>query len=446
MPARLSLKRRLLLWALAATIAVWLVTALLTYYNTRKEVNALLDVHLTQVAAILAAQSQHELEEIIADDAPMLMDDSVNVAFQVWEDGQRLRLHSANVPEYPLTKRDHGFSDTMINGQKWRVFSVWDNTHRMLIHVAEPADMRERLGSTIAYNLLLPLLFSLPLLALLLWFAVTRGLRPLVKLTREVARREPDNLVPLNAGAAPREVVPLIEHLNRLFGRIDFSLQKERRFTADAAHELRTPVAAIKAQAQVARAAYGETERVHALDNAILGCDRAAHLIDQLLTLARLDALDDSAAERCRLREIASEVIAAIAPAALEKGAQIELLDGDEVVVRGNPGLLRILLRNLIDNAVCHTPSGTLVQINIADEHGEICLSVSDNGFGIPEPEREKVMERFYRSLGTQASGSGLGLSIVKRIAEIHTAILRIVSPDVGNGLRVEVIFKKCES
>jgi len=117
------------------------------------------------------------------------------------------------------------------------------------------------------------------------------------------------------------------------------------------------------------------------------------------------------------------------------------MIEGNEVVVRGNPGLLRIMLRNLIENAVNHTPSGTVVQTNVANEQGAGCLSVSDNGPGIPEQEREKVMERFYRPLGTQASGSGLGLSIVKQIAEIHAAALRIVSPDVGNGLRVEVIF-----
>jgi len=339
--------------------------------------------------------------------------------------------------------RDHDFSDALVDGQKWRVFSAWDSSHKFLVHVAELANMRKSVGSTIAYNLLLPLLFSLPLLAFLLWIAVTRGLHPLVKLTREVARREPDNLVPLNTRAAPREVVPLIEHLNRLFVRIDVSLQKERRFTADAAHELRTPVAAIKAQAQVAQAASGKEERIHALDNAILGCDRAAHLIDQLLTLARLDALDDSVAEQCRLRVIASEVIAAIAPAALEKGVRIELMEGNEAVVRGNPGLLRIMLRNLIDNAVRHTPSGTVVRVDVANEQDAGFLSVSDNGPGIPEQEREKVMERFYRPLGTQASGSGLGLSIVKHIAEIHAATLCMVSPDDGSGLRVEVIFKQ---
>lgn len=441
MSGNLSLGRRLLLLALSATIVVWVGAALLTYHSTRKEVNELLDAHLAQVASLLATQSLHELDEIRSDDAPLVLDESMHVAFQVWEDGQKLSLHSANVPEYPLTKRDHGFSDVLIEGQKWRVFSAWDSSHKFLVHVAELADARKSVTSAIAYNLLLPLLFSFPLLAFLLWIAVTRGLRPLVKLTREVARREPDNLAPLSSGTAPREVAPLIEHLNHLFVRIDASMQKERRFTADAAHELRTPVAAIKAQAQVARAASSEAERIHALDYAILGCDRAAHLIDQLLTIARVDALGDEVTEQCQLRALSSEVIAEIAPAALEKGVQLELLEGDEVVVRGDKGLLRVLLRNLLDNAVRHTPNGTSVRVNIGTEQGVTCLSVSDDGPGIPEEEIEKVPERFYRPLGTQASGSGLGLSIVKRIAEIHGATLNLAPSREGKGLNVKIAF-----
>lgn len=441
MPVRRSLKRRLLLLVLTATVVVWLGAALLTYQSTRKEVVDLLDAHLAQVASLLAAQSQHELGEIQFDDAPMLIDDSMHVAFQVWEDGQMLRLHSANAPETPLASIDHGFSDILIDGQKWRVFSAWDGSRKLLIHVAELADFRKNVANTIASNLLLPLLFSLPLLALLMWVAVTRGLYPLVKLTREVAQREPDNLVPLNEGTAPREVVPLIEHLNHLFIRIDASMQKERRFTADAAHELRTPVAAIKAQAQVARAASSDAERIHALDYAILGCDRAAHLIDQLLTIARIDALGEEVTEQCQLRALSSEVIAELAPAALGKGVQLELAEGDEAVVRGAKGLLRVLLRNLLDNAVRHTPHGTSVRISVGTEQGRTCLSVSDDGPGIPEQEREKVLERFYRPLGTQASGSGLGLSIVKRIAEIHGATLNLAPSREGKGLNIKIAF-----
>lgn len=437
-----SLRERLPVLALTTVFVVWIAAAAFTYFDAREELDEVLDVYLEQAAMLLVVQASHDLDEIETEHLPQLHKHSRSIVFQVWEDGRQLRLHSANAPAQPLTRQDHGFSDSTVDGHQWRVFSTWDDYGKYQIHVAERTAVRDELARDIAGNVLKPLWFSLPLLAVLLWVAVARGLRPLVKLGREVERRAPDNLAPLDAKDVPREVMPLIERLNRLFGRIDVFLQKERRFTADAAHELRTPVAAIKAQAQVARAATGEAERIHALDNAILGCDRATHLIEQLLTLARLDALSEGVVELCRLRAIASEEIAALAPAALGKGVQLELLDGAEATVNGNPGLLRILLRNLIDNAVRHTPSGTAVQIGVAEVQGVVRLSVSDNGPGIPEQERSKVFERFYRPLGTQASGSGLGLSIVKRVAEIHAAALRVAAAENGKGLRIEVVFK----
>lgn len=441
MRGRGSLKQRLLMLALATVLVVWIAAAAFTYFDAREEFGEILDAHLAQSAALIVVQA-HDFDEVETEHAPLLNRYARRVAFQVWAGGRVLRLHSANAPEEPLSDIRSGFSDKMINGQRWRVFSTWDDSGENLIHVAELTKERDELSGAIAGNLLKPLLFSLPLLAILLWLSVTRSLRPLVRLTSEVAQRQPDNLGPMDVGTAPREVAPLIDRLNKLFVRIDASLQKERRFTADAAHELRTPVAGIKAQAQVARAAPTEAERIRALDNAILGCDRAAHLIDQLLTLARIDTLDDKVTEPCQLRAIAAEVIAAIAPTALSQNVRLELLEGKEATVRGNPVLLRIMLRNLIDNAIRHTTPGTSVLVQIAQGQGRILLSVSDNGPGIPETELDKVAERFYRPLGTSASGSGLGLSIVKRIAEIHSSSLQLARNEDRNGLRVTVTFK----
>jgi two-component system, OmpR family, sensor histidine kinase QseC len=437
-----SLKHRLLGLALTTIVVVWIGAATFTYFDAREEFGEILDAHLAQSAELLVAQTSHDLDEVETEHTPLPHKYSRRIVFQVWEKGRVLRLHSANSPEQPLADREQGFSDKVIDGHRWRVFTTWDESGRNLVHVAELTKDLDELTRDIAGNLLKPLLFSLPLLAFLLWLTVTRSLRPLDSLASEVEQRKPDNLAPLDASTAPREVLPLIERLNRLFVRIDESLQKERRFTADAAHELRTPVAAIKAQAQVARAASGDSERTRALDNAIVGCDRAAHLIDQLLTLARIDTLGDDTSEPCRLRSLAAEVIASLAPTALGREVRLELVEGEEVSVRGNPDLLRILLRNLIDNAARHTPPGTSVHIDVAEMRGEISLSVSDNGPGIPASELDKLGERFYRPLGTSASGSGLGLSIVKRIAEIHAASLQLASPETVNGLRVTVIFK----
>lgn len=436
-----SLKQRLLALVLMTVALVWVGAIAFTYVDAREEFDEVLDAHLAQSASLLIAQASLGLDEIETEHAPLLHKYSRHVAFQIWESGQVLRLHSANAPSHPLADREQGFSNTRINGKSWRVFSTWDETRKNLIQVAERTEVRDELAGDLAGNLLTPLLFSLPLLALLLWVSVGRGLRPLVRLTSEVAQREPDNLAALESESAPREVIPLIERLNSLFIRIAASMQKERRFTADAAHELRTPIAGIKAQAQVARSAASDEERTHALDNAILGCDRAAHLIEQLLTLARIDTLNEAATEACPLRAIAAEVIAAIAPTALDQGVRLELLEGEEVTVAGNATLLRILLRNLIENAVHHTPTGTQVQISASLRQGHPSLSVCDDGPGIPEADLTRIAERFYRPAGTSASGSGLGLSIVKRIAEIHAADLHI-SPRQAGGLNISLTFK----
>jgi two-component system sensor histidine kinase QseC len=438
-----SLKRHILALALSAITLVWLAAAAFTYVDARRELNEMLDAHLAQASTLLVAQASHELEEIEIDTehGPLPHKYSLQVAFQVWQDGSQLRLRSANAPAEPLTSQESGFSDVAIDGQHWRVFSTWDNAHSMLIHVAEKTEVRDELARGIAANLLRPLWIALPLLGMLLWIAVRGGLRPLTRLTREVAQRAPDNLALLDATARPSEVTPLIERLNQLFTRIGITLENERRFTADAAHELRTPVAAIKAQAQVARGAASDDERNHALQNAIAGCDRATHLIEQLLTLARLESVKAEALEPCDLRELAAYVMAEIAPAALDNGVQLELIDGENAVTNGLPALLKVMLRNLIDNAVRHTPTGTTVRVEVSTLQGRPYISVYDDGPGLSDEELEKISQRFYRPLGTVANGSGLGLSIVRRITELHDAQLSFSSGKTKSGLKVTITF-----
>jgi two-component system sensor histidine kinase QseC len=441
MTAPFSLKRRILGLALSAITLVWLGAAAFTYFDARQELNNLLDAHLAQASTLVIAQASHELEEIETDHAPLLHKYSRRIAFQVWQDGRELRLHSANAPQTQLGGQQEGFSDATIDGRHWRVFSTWDDTGKLLIHVAEQTGVREALARHIAGNLLLPLALALPVLAVLLWFAVSGGMRPLARLTKAVEDRAPDNLAPLDIASAPQEAVPLIERLNALFVRIHASLENERRFTADAAHELRTPIAAIKAQAQVAVGATDDAGRKRALQGAIAGCDRAAHLIEQLLTLARLDASRENVMEPSPLRALAGEVIAEMAPEALDRNIRMELTEGNEITVRGLPALLRIMLRNMLDNAVRHTPAGTLVSVGIDSVQGRPCMAVSDNGAGLPPEELAKISQRFHRPQGTAASGSGLGLSIVRRIAEIHGAELLVTVASGGNGLRVAIVF-----
>jgi two-component system sensor histidine kinase QseC len=436
---RASLRGRLLGLALGATVLVWVATVAVTWVDARHEIDEVMDAHLAQAATLLIVQLSEDIEEVETEHAPLLHKDARRVAFQIWQDGERLRLHSENAPNVPLGGREEGFSDRTVDGKGWRVFTAWDPSREHLVYVGERSELRSKLAARMMAGVLAPLLVALPLLALLLWIAVRQGLRPLEALAAAVGRRDPDNLAPLDVGRAPREVIPLIDQLNRLFGRIAQSLERERRFTADAAHELRTPVAAIKAQAQVAQMAASAPTRDHALGQVVAGADRASRLVEQLLTLARLDTVDSTAFTACGLRALATEVIAELTPAAVARNVRLELIDGAEATVQGIPGLVQGLIRNLVDNALRH--GATLVQVQVVPGADGATLAIVDDGPGIPDTERAKVLQRFYRLPSAGEGGSGLGLSIVQRIADIHGATLALGVGEGGKGLRVDVAF-----
>lgn len=330
---------------------------------------------------------------------------------------------------------------------------VWRETHHELHHLfdsmspvmrAEFEHQRREVVKEIAEHLAKPFLIALPLLAACLMLAVTLALRPLGRLAGEVSARAPDRLEPLAVDGAPSEVVPLIERLNRLFADIGRALENERRFTADAAHELRTPLAALKAQAQVALGAVDASERQHALAQIVAGCERATHLVVQLLTLARLDARSQDGMRDVAMRPIAEEVLSQSAGDAIGRNCELVLRDGD-AQVRGDALLLHVLLRNLVDNALRHG-GGTQIEVGIERQGDCAVLAVSDNGCGIAAEERERVQQRFYRAAVTapedaaqDSTGSGLGLSIAKRIAELHGGVMDIGTGLAGKGVSVRV-------
>jgi two-component system sensor histidine kinase QseC len=436
-----SLRRRLLFTLLGAVAAIRIATAIASYFDARHELDELLDAHLAQAASLLIAQAGDELDEI-DEHAPQVHRYERRVAFQFWERGEVLRLHSANAPAVRLSRSDDGFSDERIAGERWRVFSGWDRHQRYLVQVGERADARAQIVAAILKNALWPLALALPVLALLVWLVVDRALLPLRTLSREVAQRAPGNLAPLALGPAPAEVAPLVAALDRLLARVQASIEGERRFTADAAHELRTPLAALRAQAQVARTAADAGERTHALDSVIEGCDRAAHLVEQLLTLARLEP-ETAHAERseCDLRAVVADVIAGIAASALARNIALELEGDASVRVRADARLLAILFRNLLDNAIRYSPSHTAVRVEVGLRNGVPFASIRDQGPGVPEARRPELGRRFHRLAGASArAGSGLGLSIAKRIAELHGAPL-VFDAAPGGGLSATIAF-----
>lgn len=440
------MRRRLLTLLLGATMLVWLVTTAFAFFDAHHEIDELFDAQLAQSAKVILAQARHGLkhsrregEKIEINEEGAGSRHEQRIAFQIFDRRGTLLLRSASAPATRLSPSDAGYSDASIDGQHWRIFSL-RSEHGYLIQTGERHDMRNELTAAIALRLAYPLVFALPALALLIWLAVGRGLAPLRQITREVMRRAPDDLAPIADPRIPKEIRPLADALNALLGRLAWTLENERRFTADAAHELRTPLAALKVQAQVAMQADVEGERRHALRQVIEGTDRASHLVEQLLTLARLDHAATPPGAEAELRAVAAECLAQLAAMAVSKGVDLSLAE-ERGRVHGDPAMLGVLLRNLVDNAIRYTPPGGAVRVAVSQDEHHVVLEVCDGGRGIPEAERVRALERFYRIAGTEESGSGLGLSIAQRIADLHHARLSLETPKGGQGLCVRVAF-----
>jgi len=444
-----SLRRRLLALLLGITAAGWLAMAVVGYLDVRHEAQEILDGHLAQTAALLAAQPGGEIDEIDTEHAPPLHRYSLKVAFQVWERGRTLRLHSANAPNVRLSSLEEGFSDVVHEGVEWRVFSAWDAGREILVQVAERQEARNEISAAQAKSLGLWLLAALPALALAIWLAVTHALGPLDELRRELARRDPRRLSPLKAQGVPAETLPLVNEINRLFERIDLLIERERRFTADAAHELRTPLAVLRTQAQVAQSTRADSVRREALDSLIAGTDRATRLIEQMLMLARIESGDggrESALTQmplvtADLREIVRSEAAAVAPRAVERHIDLAIEGEGTAPIPCRPELLSILARNLLDNAVRYSPDGGLINVSVQAPDGRAELRISNSGLPIAAEDLARLGERFHRIPGSSESGSGLGLSIVARIAELHHARVAFEHGPGGMGLSVVVSF-----
>ena len=439
---RYSLRRRLLTLLLASVVVAWAATTLLTYNHAHHELDELLDAHLARSARLLLAQEGDEFEEIRIGESADAGPYGQEVVLQVWREGRVLALRSAGAPAERLSPVESGFSDATVDGRHWRVFSGWDVERRVLVQVAEDHALRERLLAHYTLSGLPALLFGVPLLGVLVWLVVGAAVRPLAHLGHEVNRRGPGDLHPLPDDGIPLEVTPLVDRLNALFARISASMQAERRFTSHAAHELRTPIAAIRAQAEVARDDTDSTARELALAHVIEGCDRAARLVDQMLLLARIDerASQDGLAQS-RLDLAAARVIADLAPAALDAGVAIELATEEAVSVAADGALLEVLLRNLIDNAVRHGGPPGPVTVRCIDDGQGARLEVADLGPGVDETELTHLGHRFYRASSARGPGSGLGLSIVQRIAEGCGGTVRYRRGAAARGLVVEVLF-----
>lgn len=459
-----SIRKFLLFNLLLAITITTTLTAIGNYYLDQKDIqdhlDSLMAVSALSYQALLGddvhqrplVKIQETLETIpqkinnfyqkkyLNEEAPENYMDKFN--FQVWTNGGKLLLHSSTAPKVPLIAESDGFNDKKIANQDWRVFTTYNDKAGVRTVLAERYDTRNELGHRIAQDDLYIMLLTFPLSGLLIWIIIGRGLDSLDRVAEEVANRAPSHLEPVDLEEVPEEIKPVIDELNKLFFRLKEGFEREKRFAADAAHELRTPLAALKTQAQVALHTNNIEEKNQALQKLIASVNRSTHIVQQLLTMSRLvpEAAHMDEKDEVNLSRLTREILAMLAPSAVEKQIDLEFQsEAENLTIHGNLTALGILIRNLVDNSIRYCSENGHINVHLKKKRNEVILEVSDDGPGIPEELRKRVFERFFRVLGNKSPGSGLGLAIVQQICELHNGRVVLDSPKKGTGLIIRV-------
>jgi two-component system sensor histidine kinase QseC len=465
-----SLRRWLLLGSMAVVVGGGLLSGLFNYADSREQVEELFDAEMAQMARTLQsvfashpdfaedeASYSHPVVPLVYedfDDMELLEeeDDSEaeytslghryekKLAFQVWNDAGKLLMQTRSAADTGLLLQPAGFRDITLQGEAWRLFTLADNHNRLLIQVAQRGDVRSELTLEIALHSIATSLLMMPVLSVLLWFLVSQGLKPLDILSRRVAARAPFDASPIPLSGALQEVQPLILALNGLFERVTEQAEREKQFTADAAHELRTPLAAIKINLQNAMRRTQDDKTGQSLGRSLAALDRLIALVEQLLTLNRIDtAAPQDKVERLDAGSMLGEVLNELQPVLQQKGIFTTISQLQPVQVSCNAGHLHSLLLNIVSNVARYGNPQSTLSIRLAGG----AISITDEGPGIPEAELASVLNRFYRVGGDQSSGSGLGLSIVSRIVRLYGYRLVLKNREDGHsGLIVEITFE----
>jgi len=464
LPRPTSIRRRLMALILVSVGAVWAGMFAWSFSNATREVDEWDNARLMQLAHLLMQLDGPNLSRLAASGidvrneytraSPAVDDDSDALPryalFELRDAAGQVIVASAGIAalKRPAVAGDtaEGVHLITLDGRPWLAYALNDSATGRTVRVLEPANVRSDLTTGIASRIARPIVIALPVLALLVWFSVGHSFRPLSAISKAVRVRDSRNLEPIEVDPLPAEVGPLVDAINQLLARLQRSILRERAFTADAAHELKTPLAAIKVQAQVALAAHDNAQQQQqAMRRVVQGVDRSAHLAEQLLLLARLDERETATASRVRLHDVASEVIAFRAPHAEEKSMTVALSGDPDAEVDADRALARTLIDNLLDNAIKYGEIGGRVHISVLADAQTVSLTVSDNGPGVSDEERLRLTDRFFRGASASASGngSGLGLSIVARIATHFNAQMHIGSGIGRRGLAVQIAFPR---
>ena len=449
---RPSLRRQVLARVLGTFLLALLVVLAVSYHRAQHEIEEVFDAELAQTAKligklILANLDSKGDEGVVAEQILLkrnLHKYEKNISYQVWL-GDELVLRSASAPVKPLATGS-GYQNVRVDGAEWRVLGVYPEGTDYSIYTAENNVARDELAWEYTIESWGILLWAIPLFALVIFFTVDRGLRPLERLSEEVRRRDIDKLEPVDNRDVPRELLPLVDALNEMLSRLDEAIQREKQFTSDASHELRTPLAAIRLHAQLALKA-GDMDGMKAsLEKVMSSVDRSTHLVEQLLMLARLSpdsgAFPVSEVDLGRLCDAVNEEVTVLAE---EKGVTMERLLHGEVLqpVLVNEQLMFTILRNLLDNAIRYSPENGRVTCEVIQTPAETVISIADEGPGIPPDQLESVTRRFVRLAGQEVQGCGLGLAIVSQAAKcMGVEVVLENREDARSGLVARVVVR----
>lgn len=427
-----SLRGRLVLWITLPVLVAGLVIAWLAFTSSRAEIAEVYDAQMVLTAKELLTLADHEVGELTDDDlsigsryGEVTHPYESKLGYRIWFH-DKLTLQSPKVAGFGAFEAVPGFSSQRIGGEDWRLFVLVDPERGLRIEVSQQYAIRYELIGELMTSLMLPGLIFLPAVVASVLFGVQRSLSVLIDLSRSVDRRHATDLTPVPEADAPTEVAPLVRALNRLFGRLADSFRREREFTDDAAHELRTPLAAMRTQTQVLmRKAHDVPELSEGFENLYASVLRATHLVEQLLSLARLQHEAPELSD-VNIADVARSAIGALGVAAGKKNLRLAARIPDHVGIRGHADTLGIMIRNLLDNAIKYAPAGSTITVTL--EPGR--LSIADTGPGLAIEERTRVFDRFVRADRSGQPGSGLGLSIVRRIADTHDARVSLGETD----------------
>ncbi|PLW69145.1 histidine kinase dimerization/phospho-acceptor domain-containing protein [Pseudohalioglobus lutimaris] len=462
---KVSLQKRLTWILLALTLFAWVASAAVTYFYSSRALLEQVDRQLEQYADLVTyisrvfarqlAQGQPLYEAWSGHDydqahlQPILIEgldsEGIAPAINVWEGGSMIALVEGSPRFQQPSTEGLGYLELDGGANQWRTLSRWDDTTALWIQVgielgSARRDMLGTLGSA-----LMPLLIVLPLTIALLYLGVFRGLLPLRSLAEQISQRKPGLLDPVATEDVPEELSAVVSSLNDLFGRLALAMESEQRFTANAAHELLTPLAAIKTEVQLCQRQLSDGPAVNMLQRITERVDRAGHTVEQLLTLARVDPDAPVGTGPVRFDELLTEVIAENAHLAADRGLEVSVQDLTPATLQGNSEALAILMRNLLVNAFRYSSGDPVVKISLALRQNEVILAVCNDCMPLSAAEHERLCDRFYRVPGSAGLGAGLGLSIVSRIAALHGARLETGAGDAGRGFCARVYFPQAD-